>query len=195
MERSMFPRPRYHHRMVGVQDRVDEIRGAARVLVRLLQPGNSRSRWPDQSWQSQQRGWMPRRESRLFTSPPSSPPFQWTPRPRRWWPYVGPDQRWGGNPKHFPPRPDPRNWRSRVLPRRGPPVAANRVPRWPRQEEMCERQPRGLVPRGTLREAPKGQPMISSGTLKAVCVEAPKGQPRNHSCRTRRSQNARPRDE
>ena len=34
-------------------------------------------------------------------------------------------------------------------------MAANRVPRWPRQEEMCERQPRGLVPIGTPRGGPE----------------------------------------
>ena len=49
--------------MVGVQDRLDEIRGAARVLVRLLEPTSSPAQWPDQSWQRQQGGLVPRKES------------------------------------------------------------------------------------------------------------------------------------
>ena len=34
-------------------------------------------------------------------------------------------------------------------------MAVIRVPRWPRQEEMCWRQPRGVKPRGTLRGGPE----------------------------------------
>ena len=42
-----------------------------------------------------------------------------------------------------------------MLPRRGPTVAVIEAPRWPRQEVLRERQPRGLIPRGTPREGPE----------------------------------------
>ena len=61
----------------------------------------------------------------------------------------------GRNPQSFPRRTTPHDRRSRTLPRRGPPVAVIRVPRWPRQEEMCRRKPRGVKPRGTLRGGPE----------------------------------------
>ena len=74
-----------------------------------------------------------------------------TPGPRQWWPRFDGDRRLG---RHQPP--GSRSWerRRQAMPRRGPPVAAIRVPRWYPQEEMCWRQPRGVKPRGTLRGGP-----------------------------------------
>ena len=38
----------------------------------------------------------------------------------------------------------------------------------------------GVIPRALCGEAPKGQPMIRSESLKAVCVEDPQGHPMIH---------------
>ena len=56
-------------------------------------------------------------------------------------------------------------------PRRGPPVAVIKAPRWPRQEVLSKRQPRGFVPRGT----PRGGPERSA--------EEPWRKPRGGLCR------------
>ena len=61
----------------------------------------------------------------------------------------------GRKPRTIYPKHDPQDRRSHVLPRRGPPVAVIRVPRWPRQEEECKRQPHGFAPRGTLWGGPE----------------------------------------
>ena len=148
----MFTPPR-HHSPSKWANRRGQVRVAVRMTTRILDEENRRLEWREACWQRhQQRGWAPRRESRLDYPPPR--PFQGTPRPRRWPPDFGRDQRWGENPNHFPQRQPPRDWRSRMLPRRGPPVAAIRVPRWPRQE-LCGRQPRGVKPRGPLRGGPE----------------------------------------
>ena len=70
-------------------------------------------------------------------------------------------------------------------------MATIRVPRWPRQEEMCVRQPRGVKPRGTLRGVPKGQPEIRRETLEAVLRRPRKGSqgttdPKTNTCRDQR---------
>ena len=69
------------------------------------------------------------------------------------------------------------------MPRRGPPVAAIKVPGWHRPEWWNERRPRGSEPRGPLREAPKGQPVIRREHLVADRVDDPKGHPMIHGCR------------
>ena len=185
----MFTPPR-HHGPSKRANRRGQVSAAVRTILHVLDEENRRWEWREACWQRrQQRGWVPRRGQMSGYPPPR--PFQGTPRPRRWLPDCGRDQRWGGTPNHFPQRQPPWDWRSRVLPRRGPPVAAIRVPRWPRQE-LCGRQPRGFEPRGTLRGGPKGQPKILIANLEADCGEAPKGQPGIHSCCTRTSPKARP---
>ena len=183
--------PPRHHSPPEWADRRGQVRAAARTILHVLDEENRRWEWREASWQRrQQRGWAPRRGQMSGYPPPR--PFQGTPRPRRWPPDFGRDQRWGENPNHFPQRQPPWDWRSRVLPRRGPPVAAIRVPRWPRQE-LCGRQPRGFEPRGTLRGGPERSAGDPQSKPQGRLCGGPKGQPRNHSCRTRTSPKARPR--
>ena len=147
--------PRRHHGPPEWAYSRGKVRAAARTILQILDEENARREWRDRGSQlGQQRGWEPKREPRRLANPPPRS-RQGTRWPRQWRPPFGGDRRWGGSPEQFPPRATPRDWRSRVLPRRGPPVAAIRVPRWTRQEETCERQPRGVKPRGTLRGGPE----------------------------------------
>ena len=76
----------------------------------------------------------------------------------------------------------PGDRRYRPTPRRGPPVAAIKVPRWDRPELWKRGGLVGLSPEALCEEAPKGQPMIRREHLVAVRVEDPQGHPRIHSC-------------
>ena len=84
-----------------------------------------------------------------------------TPHPRPGMPhFYGSPRREG-----YRPRPGPRarlrDTKPSALPRNGPPVAfGNRVPRRYQHGGLESRRPRGSNPRGTRRDAPKGQPMI-----------------------------------
>ena len=136
---SMSARPRHH-----TQNRWGGNR--ARMLAPLLGAGERQHEWREPRWKhSQRQGWVPRRRRSIEPTP-----HPWA-RP----PYCPDDWRRGMNRQPTSQRARGRDWKSRVLPRRGPPVAAIPVPRWPRQEEMCGRQPRGFKPRGTLRGGPE----------------------------------------
>ena len=50
-----------------------------------------------------------------------------------------------------PPEQRPGEWRFAPTPRKGPPVAVVKVPRWNRPVVVEERRPRGSNPRGPLR--------------------------------------------
>ena len=146
--------PQRHHGPPEWAYRSGKVRAAARTILQILDEENRRSEWCEANRQRrQQRGWAPKREPRRFFRPPPRR-FQETPWPRRWWPPFGGDQRWGVKPEQYPQSTTPGDRRSRVLPRRGPPVAVMRAPRWPHQE-LCWRQPRGVKPRGTLRGGPE----------------------------------------
>ena len=67
--------------------------------------------------------------------------------------------RWGGNPKRFGSRPT-QDRRTRVLPRRGPPVSVKRNPRWCPKEEKARGIIEGNFREALCQEAPKGRPMI-----------------------------------
>ena len=149
----MFARPRYHAQSRRARERGEEIRAAARMLTRLLGVDDRHAEWRDAHWQRPPRKrWTGRTEPRRFFGPPPRM-FQRTPEPRQWRRYSGEDLRWGENRKQ-PPRPSPRDRRSPVQPRSGPPVAALKAPRWRNQEEGETRQPRGVTPRGTLQGSP-----------------------------------------
>ena len=130
---SMFPRPRYHAQERRALERGNEIRAIAGAIARLLDAGNTRSEWR--------------------TTPPRT--FRGTPYTRKWTPrFYGSQTCEMAWPRH-PPRARLEDPRSRVLPRRGPPVAVIRVPRWCQHDQWEKRQPRGKHPRGTPRGGPE----------------------------------------
>ena len=162
----MRPRTRYHSPEEWPRDRGDVIRDAAGALARLLGVLNRRGWRCDAGWQPHQpqRWW--RGEPRWFDRMPPRPPFQRSPWARQ----------------QEAPRTDPRDWRPRVLPRRGPPVAAIRTPRWRDQEERTKRRPRGSNPRGPLRGGPERPADDPQRKPQGGLVEAPEGQLMIHRC-------------
>ena len=127
--RSMFPRPRHHAQKGWAGERGIEIRVLAGALARLLD---------DENMRGEGFGAMPR-----------------TPHPRPGRPYFYGSPRREGNRPRPGPRARPRDTRPNALPRRGPPVAAIRVPRRYRRDEREARRPRGVTPRGPLRGGPE----------------------------------------
>ena len=148
----MFPRPKYHVQWRWERERREDIRAAARTLARLLGTENHHNEWRDAGRYHQQVGWAPRCDPRRFSTPPPRS-FQRTMEPGRWRPSSHDIPRPGRQPN--PSRASPWDWKSRALPRRGPPVAAIHVPRRYMQEGWKKRQPRGFEPRGTLRGGPE----------------------------------------
>ena len=182
----MFPRPRYHNPgWLSHEDR-SGVYMVERALARLLEAERCRNERQDRSWHPPRpwrSGW--RSEPRRFDGPPPRGPFRRGLPQGRWLPSHNRDPRRGSVWQRQPPRQVPPDWRFRVLPRRGPPVAAIRVPRGYLQEERKKREPRGFQPRGPLRGGPKGQPMIRRENIEALRGDAPQGQPRNHRPRSK----------
>ena len=87
------------------------------------------------------------------TAPPRR--FQGRPEPRTSRPYSYGDPRRSGSWQQGAPRPYPQDRKPQVRPRRGPPVAAIRVPRWYQHDEWETRQPQAFKPRGTQRGGPE----------------------------------------
>ena len=192
-QRSMSARQGYHGPKFWAPDRRGDIRRAVRTLVQAFGVQDPRHDWPGPGWQSRHqpgRAW--RREPRRFANTPPRRPFQSPREPSYWRPRYVREERWGSAWQRPSPVQRFQDCKSRALPRRGPPVAAIKVPRWYRQVVRNERQPRGSNPRGTLRGGPKGQPEIRRETLEAVCVEVPKGQPRKHRRRSRKPPSRKP---
>ena len=163
----MFTRPGYHTNWNRTRNREKEIRWAARTLAAALGAENPRGersqRWP--SWQP--RGWMPRNGPQRFYGPPRR--FQGRPEPLRSRLYPYGDPRRSGSWQQGAPRPYPQDRKPQVRPRRGPPVAAIRVPLWYQHDEWETRQPRGSNLRGTPRGGPErpadDPPRIPRGSL------------------------------
>ena len=151
----MFPRPRYHNPGWWSREDLCGLERAARALARLIDSERRRGKRQDTRWQ-RPRPWRSRwsPEPRRFNSPPQDQPRRGL-APGRWLPGRNRGLSWRMDLQRHPPREVPPGGLSRALPRRGPPVAATRVPRWPGQGETCERQPRGVKPRGTLRGGPE----------------------------------------
>ena len=152
--RSMPPRPRYHSPGIWTRERGEDIRAAARTLVRLLGAEPHQDEWRDGGWKHSQ-PWSQRNGPGPFSS--TSPAGRFGNPPDR--------QRWRPEFRRNPTReetwqqtsgPVPRRvWRSHAMPRRGPPVAVMKVPRWYPRDVGNERGPRGFKPRGSLRGGPE----------------------------------------
>ena len=177
----MPPRPRYHRTSRWTWERGEDIRAAARTLVRLLGPEPHHDEWRDGGWNPRQPGsWRPSTGPRRFGDTPSGGRFRHTPDRQRWRPYFGRDRRPEENWKPTS-RPVPRrDWRSRALPRRGPPVTAIKVPRRYQQGLLEERRPRGEQPRGPLRGGPERSAHEPQRKPRGGLCGGPKGQPRKH---------------
>ena len=177
----MFPCPRYHAQGAWARQHGQEIRAAARTLVRLLGPEYRPGEWRSPHWQHpwpRRHTW--RSELRWFSGAPPREEFPRAPERSRRAPYRFGNVSNPGDWQPEPPRINPREWRARVLPRRGPPVASQRVPRWYCSEEGKTRQPRGVKPRGTLRGGPERSANDPQRKPQGGLCGGPKGQPRNH---------------
>ena len=155
----MSARPRHHGPNRWDRRSGDNVRWAVRTLAQALGVGVRRHDWRDASRKRRQRGrWIGRSEPRWFARARPRRPFPRVPEPPRGRPFVNACAPWGVNGQRYPGRHGPLDWRDGVLPRRGHAVAVIKAPRCPGQKVLRERQPRGLIPRGTPGEAPKGQP-------------------------------------
>ena len=152
IERSMFLHRRHHNPGWWPRDDRNGVHVVARALARLLYAESRRSEWREPAWQRrQQRRPTWTHEQRRFDAwSPRGPPRR-TPAPGRWLPHPQGDPRPRRDWQLQFPEQRPRRWRGSTRPRRGPPVAAIRVPRWRQREEREERRPSENVSRGPLR--------------------------------------------
>ena len=152
----MSTRPRYHD--LGAMDQVrgDEIRLTASALARILGAQSRHNEWRDRSCWSPPRRREPWRNGprRLYSHHPRAG-FPRTRGPRYWRPRYDVFARPGMTFDQARRSSHPYDWRFQVLPRRGPPVTAMKVPRDCRPEDPRKRQPRGSNPGGTLRGGPE----------------------------------------
>ena len=151
----MLPGPRHHAQKRRAQERTNEIRAAATTLARLLVAETRHNEWREGDWQRCQ-SWRhaPGNQPHWFYAPPRRT-FRERPDSRQPMPYFHGRPRWPVCWRREAPNAYPQDWRPRVLPRRGPPVATIPIPLRYRQERWESRQPRGVKPRGTLRGGPE----------------------------------------
>ena len=144
---------RHHGPKIWARDCGNAVRWAVRTLAQAFGGEGCRER-RDASRQGPP-GWRQarRREPRWFAGPPPRRPFQGSREPGHWRPrYFGDSRRGYWQP---PPMQCPCNRGFCPTPRRGPPVAAIKVPRWHWPGAWEERWPRGPEPRGPLRGGPE----------------------------------------
>ena len=152
----MSARPRYHGPNRWDRRSGDNVRWAVRTLAQALGVGVRRHDWRDANRQRRQRSrWVLRSEPRWFARARPRRPFTRVPEPPRGRPFVNGYEAQAGNWQRLPGRPDPLDCRDMVLPRRVQTVAVIKARHWTRQKVLRERQPRGLIPRGTLRGGPE----------------------------------------
>ena len=145
--------PRYHGPKMWARDRGDAVHWALRTLAQAFGDGGRRPDWRDASRQHPPR-WRPtRKEPRWFAGAPQRRPFQGSREPGYWRPQYSWEERQSN--WQPPPAQRPGDWRFRPAPRRGPPVAAIKVPRWHWPVVWNERRPCGHEPRGPLRGGPE----------------------------------------
>ena len=150
----MPPRPRYHNNRYWVPDSGDDVRWAVRTLAAAIGAETHHNEWWNPSWYRSQRRTGPRRGPRQFHGPPRGA-FQRRPDPWQWRPYFPGNERYPGSVQQEAPRTHRQNWRPRMRPRRGPPVAAIKAPRRYHHGEWEKRQPHGSNPGGTQRGGPE----------------------------------------
>ena len=151
----MFPPPRHHIPGWWSREGRTGVRMVATALARPIDAESRRSEWREPGWKRrQQRTPSWRREPRRFDGPPRGSPPRRTPAHGRWMPHHQGDPRRESDWQRQRPEQRPRHWRGSMRPRRGPPVAAIRVPHWS-QEEREKRRPRGFEPQGPLRGGPE----------------------------------------
>ena len=153
--RSMFPPTRHHNPGWWSREGRAGVHMVARALARLIDAESSRSEWREPGWQRRQpmsQSW--RREPRRLNAPPPRSPPRRTPALGWWLPHTQGDPRRRRDWQPQRPEQRPQHWRGSMRPRRGPPVAAIRAPRW-NQEEWGKRCPRGSDPRVPLRGGPE----------------------------------------
>ena len=183
----MSARPRHHGPRVWARDRGDPVRWALTTLARAFGDGGRRRDWGDTTrqhppwWRQTRRG-----EPRWFAGTPPRRPFQRSREPGYWRSRFFREERRG----YWQPPPEscPCNWGFRPTPRRGPPVAAIKVPRWRRPEWWNERRPRGSNPRGPL----PGGPERSAGDPQRTPRGSPCGGPERSSDDPRLSKTTQP---
>ena len=148
----MSTHQRYHSRKSWAWDWRNS-RQAAGGPGRFRDPKYRRCDRRDSRWQRPlPREWVWRDPQRHFHGSPASPAFQRP--PRQWPPHRWRDPRWERIFQWFPPGTHHWDWMSRVMPRRGPPVAELKVPHRYSPEDGKKRQPRGTQPRSTLCGGP-----------------------------------------
>ena len=169
--------PRYHGPRGWARDRGEAARWAVRTLAQAFGAGYRRPNWCGPGWQNRPQ-WRPgrRSEPRWFAGVPPRIPFEGSLEPGCWRPRFFREER-RNNWQHQPPVQRPGDWRIRPTPRRGPPVALIKVPRWDRPELWNERRPRWSNPRGPLR----GGPERSAGDPQRTPHDSPCGGPARSS--------------
>ena len=143
----------YHGPKILARDRGDAVRWAVRTLARAFGDAG-RPDWRGPGW-LRRPGWRPARwsEPRWFAGAPPRRAFPGTREPGFWRPRFFREER--RNNWQPPPVQSPGNWRFAPTPRRGPPVALIKIPRWHRQAWRKERRPCGSNPQGPLRGGPE----------------------------------------
>ena len=131
-KRSMSAAPR-HHQNYMTPDFEGQILQAVQTLAQAFGAGNCRCEWRGPSRQNRQR-WrgLGQNKPRLFARAPTRGPFPRTREPSLLQPrHFGQERRsnWQ-RPLSNAPCPTPPRLEKPPMPRRGPPVAAIRAPRW-----------------------------------------------------------------
>ena len=152
----IIPRRRPHGSDEWAHERGEGICIIARAFRRLLDEENCHGEWRDRRWQ-RSRPWRPawRTQPRRFNGPPPRGPFRRMPDPGRWRPFQPGNWAWRREWWSGYQRARPWSARASPLPRRGPPVAAIKVPLRYQLEGWKSRQSRGSDPRGTQRGGPE----------------------------------------
>ena len=179
--RSMSAGPRYYGPKILARDRGEAVRWAVRTLAQSF-GGRGTPRVAGRK-PARPAGWRPVRwsDARWYSNAPPRRPFQSSREPGCWQPRFSDHER-----RSFWQPPSVQrtgDWRFRPMPRRGPPVAAVKVPRRDMGEMERERQPRGPEPRGPLR----GGPERSAGDPQRKPRDSLRGGPASSSNDTRLS--------
>ena len=166
-------------------DRGDAIRWAVRTLAQAFRGEGRRPDWREATPSTMETD--PKGRAKMVRRCPAKGPLPGTREPGYWRPRYSREERRGSAWQPSPMQ-RPRDWRRHSTPRRGPPVAAIKVPRWHRPGAGEERWPRGPEPRGPLR----GGPERSAGDSQRKPHGSPCGGPARSSDDPRLSKTTQP---